>query len=152
MTTSAARHRPPSPADMRAAKGSAQALERYATHLQGARLQLAGSQDETILELPPSAVTILHQALLALAAGRRVALIQETPELTTTQAAEILNVSRPFFIGLLDKGAIPYRRVGRHRRILAVDVMAYKADTAREREAALAALVQDAQAEGDGYP
>jgi len=137
---------------MRAAKGSAQALERYATHLQGARLQLAGTQDETILELPPSAVTILHQALLALAAGRRVALIQETPELTTTQAAEILNVSRPFIIGLLDKGAIPYRRVGRHRRILADDVMAYKADTLREREAALAALVQDAQAEGDGYP
>jgi excisionase family DNA binding protein len=137
---------------MRAAKGSAQALERYATHLQGARLQLAGTQDETILELPPSAVTILHQALLALAAGRRVALIQETPELTTTQAAEILNVSRPFIIGLLNKGAIPYRRVGRHRRILADDVMAYKADTLREREAALAALVQDAQAEGDGYP
>jgi len=137
---------------MRAAKGSAQALERYATHLKGARLQLAGSQDEAILELPPSAVTILHQALLALAAGRRVALIQETPELTTTQAAEILNVSRPFIIGLLDKGAIPYRRVGRHRRILAGDVMAYKADTDREREAALAALVQDAQAEGDGYP
>jgi excisionase family DNA binding protein len=152
MTTYAARHRPPSPADMRAAKGSAQALERYATRLQGARLQLAENQDEAILELPPSAVTILHQALLALAAGRRVALIQETPELTTTQAAEILNVSRPFIIGLLEKGAIPYRRVGRHRRILAVDVMAYKADTVREREAALAALVQDAQAEGDGYP
>jgi len=113
---------------------------------------LAENQDEAILELPASAVAILHQALLALAAGRRVALIQETPELTTTQAAEILNVSRPFFIGLLEKGAIPYRRVGRHRRILAVDVMAYKADTAREREAALAALVQDAQAEGDGYP
>ena len=152
MTTYAARNRPPSPADMRAAKGSAQALERFATNLQGARLQLAGNQDEAILELPPSAVAILHQALLALAAGRRVALIQETPELTTTQAAEILNVSRPFVIGLLDKGAIPYRRVGRHRRILAVDVMAYKADTVREREAALAALVQDAQAEGDGYP
>ena len=152
MTTYAARHRPPSPADMRAAKGSAQALERFATHCQGARLQLAGYHDEAILELPPSAVTILHQALLALAAGRRVALIQESPELTTTQAAEILNVSRPFVIGLLDKGAIPYRRVGRHRRVLAVDVMAYKADTFREREAALTALVQDAQAEGDGYP
>jgi excisionase family DNA binding protein len=152
MTTYDTLHRPPSPADMRAAEGSAQALERFATHRQGARLQLAGYQDEAILELPPSAVTILHQALLALAAGRRVALIQETPELTTTQAAEILNVSRPFVIGLLDKGAIPHRRVGRHRRILAVDVMAYKAETMREREAALTALVQDAQAEGDGYP
>ena len=64
---------------------------------------------------------------------------------------EKLNVSRPFLIGLLEAGSIPYRRVGKHRRIRMEDAMAYKERTDREREAVLDELVADAQKNGMGY-
>ena len=81
----------------------------------------------------------------AMAAGRGLTLIPENAELTTVQAAELLNVSRPFLIGLLEAGAIPYRRVGRHRRIRMEDAMAYRERIDRDRETVLDKLVADAQ-------
>jgi len=78
-------------------------------------------------------------------------IIPEDTEISTTEAAEILNVSRPFLIKLLDKRAIPYRRVGKHRRLRKEDVMAYKAADDREREAILDELVREAQEQGDYY-
>jgi len=153
MTIRSTRSSPPDPAERRAAKGAAGALERYATNHRGANLRLVDDANEETLELPPAAIFVLHQVLLATAAGRRVTVVQESQELSSHQAAEVLNISRPFLIKLLDQGAIPYRRVGRHRRIRADDLAAYKAGIDREREAVLAALVKDAQEqEGDGYP
>jgi excisionase family DNA binding protein len=89
--------------------------------------------------------------LEAMAAGRGVTLILENAELTTVQAAELLNVSRPFLISLLESRALPYRKVGRHRRIRMEDVMAYKERIDREREAVLDELVAEAQKHGMGY-
>ena len=152
MTITRTRRSPPDPAERQAAKGSAQVLERYAASHSGARLRLVDDANEETLELPPAAILVLHQVLLATAAGRRVTLVHESQELSTHQAAEVLNVSRPFLIKLLDQGAIPYRRVGRHRRIRADDVAAYKAGIDHERESVLAALVKDAQEQGHGYP
>ena len=89
--------------------------------------------------------------LEAMAAGRGVTLMPENAELTTVQAAEVLNVSRPFLIKLLDEGAIPHRKVGKHRRIRMEDVMAYKAAIDREREVVLDQLVSEAQEQDMGY-
>jgi excisionase family DNA binding protein len=89
--------------------------------------------------------------LEAMAAGRGLTLIPENAELTTVQGADLLNVSRPFLIALLESRAIPFRMVGRHRRIRLEDVMAYKDDIDREREAILDQLVADAQEHGMGY-
>jgi excisionase family DNA binding protein len=89
--------------------------------------------------------------LEAMAAGRGVTIVPENAELTTVEAAAMLNISRPFLIQLLEKGVIPHRKVGKHRRIRVEDVMAYKERDDREREAVLDELVAEAQKSDMGY-
>lgn len=103
------------------------------------------------LELPAGAVALLMEILQAIAAGRGVTLIPENAELTSLQAAEVLNVSRPFLIKLLDDNVLPHRKVGKHRRIRLEDVMAYRSKIDRDREAVLDQLAREAQEMGMGY-
>ena len=108
-------------------------------------------EPEQLLELPAGAVTLLMEILEEMAAGRSVSLIPENAELTTVEAAEVLHVSRPYLIKLLTAGALPYRKVGKHRRIRLEDVMAFKSRIDRDREAVLDELAADAQANDMGY-
>lgn len=85
--------------------------------------------------LPDSVLHVLVAALKELAKGKHVSVVAAEAEMTTQQAADLLLVSRPYLIGLLDAGKIPYRKVGTKRRILAADVLAYKAkDRVRRRK------------------
>jgi excisionase family DNA binding protein len=133
------------------ARVSGQRLLRYAGRNRPLCLRVMDAGQEQSLELPAKAVDLLMEILEVMAAGRGVSLIPENAELTTVQAAEILNVSRPFLIKLLDAGALPHRKVGSHRRILMEDVMAYKNRIDREREAVLDELAADAQRNDMGY-
>jgi excisionase family DNA binding protein len=78
-------------------------------------------------------------------------LIPENAELTTVRAAEVLNVSRPFLIKLLEQGTISHRKVGKHCRVRMEDVMAYKNRIDRERENVLDQLAAEAQEQSMGY-
>jgi excisionase family DNA binding protein len=90
-------------------------------------------EPEQTIPIPLSALPVLAHVLAQLAHGNGVTLIPMHTELTTYEAARVLKVSRPFLIGLLDKGEIPHRRVGTHRRIRYDDLMAYKQDIERKR-------------------
>jgi excisionase family DNA binding protein len=114
-------------------------------------IRVVDADQEQPLELPAAAVALLTDILEAMAAGRKVSIVPEDAELTTVQAAAILNVSRPYLIKLLAEGAIPYRKVGKHRRILVDDVTAYKSRIDREREEVLDRLAAEAQANNMGY-
>lgn len=83
------------------------------------------SGDEEALTLPREAVNLLACVLTQVVEGRGVSVVPSYTELTTQQAADMLNVSRPYLIGLLESGTIPYRLVGRHRRVAVEDLMEY---------------------------
>ena len=84
---------------------------------------------------------MFSRILEAMAAGHGVTIIPQHAELTTMEAADILNVSRPYLIKLLKADKIPYRKVGTHRRILMEGLLAYKEKTDRESRAAMDELV-----------
>ena len=146
------RQLPPTAEDSALARVSAERLSRFVGRNQSLSLRVMEAGQEQPLDLPAGAVVLLMEILEAMAAGRGISVIPENAELTTVQAAAILNVSRPYFIKLLAEGALPYRKVGTHRRILMEDVMAFKDRINRRREAALDELAADAQRNDMGYP
>jgi excisionase family DNA binding protein len=100
---------------------------------------LGASKEET-LRIPAPAVKMLVRILEEMALGNAVTLTPIHAELTTQEAADMLNISRPSLIQLLDDGKIEYRKVGTHRRIRFEAVMSYKRAADAERRAALAEL------------
>jgi len=145
------RQRPPSEHEAVIARTSKQLLARYVREDQPLTVQVMDIDLEERIELPAGAVALLLEILGAMASGQGVILIPEDAELTTVQAADILHMSRPFLIKLLEKGQIPYHRVGKHRRIRMEDVMNYKRAIDQQREAVLDQLVADAQSQKMGY-
>ena len=92
----------------------------------------------TVVPLPGPIFELLASVVDLLSAGTGVSVVPVTSELTTTQVATLLNVSRPHVVSLLENGKIPFHRVGTHRRVLAVDAVAYRELQRRAAEKALA--------------
>jgi excisionase family DNA binding protein len=104
------------------------------------RFRVVDAGKEEILQLPAPAVKMLVRILEEMARGNAVTLIPVHAEVTTQEAADMLNISRPSLIQLLDEGKIEYRKVGTHRRIRFDALMAFKRQADAGRRAALAEL------------
>jgi excisionase family DNA binding protein len=112
-------------------------------------VEIDGAEQE--VTIPAIAFQLLVDILSEMAQGNAVTLMPTHAELTTQEAANLLNVSRPFLVKLIDSGKIACRKVGRHRRILLTDLMNYKQQTDRQRMQVLDELAAQAQALGMGY-
>ena len=148
----------PSPQEARLAQTSAQMLTiKIAADCPDAadrpdKVAIRLAQDERdVIELPFAAVRLLIDLLNEMSKGNAVSLIPMNAELTTQQAADLLNVSRGFLVKLLENREIPYRMVGTHRRVMFNDLKAYEERTKRARLKVLDQLTEESQALGIGY-
>jgi excisionase family DNA binding protein len=130
----------PSEAEATLAKETSRTLASRARTAKPLRLRMLDDPGKATVEIPASAVRMLIHILEEMARGNAVTLIPVHAELTTQEAADMLNISRPSLIQLLDEGKIAFRRVGTHRRIRFESLMAYKRRADADRRAALAEL------------
>ena len=108
-------------------------------------------EEEVDMPLPRDLMTVILEVLTDVAQGHSVSVGPEEEELTTSEAAELLNVSRPHLVKLLEEGEIPFRKVGTHRRVRREDVLEYKRRQRKEAEEAMQNLADQAQELGLGY-
>ncbi len=142
----------PSHKEATLAEKSGKILSEYIKKTKNPELQLISNkkEDKKII-VPFQALRLLVGILEEMSQGNAVSLIPIHVELTTQEAADLLNVSRPYFINLLKDGKIPFRKVGTKRRILAKDVLRFKTNIEKKRLKALEALTKQAQELKMGY-
>ncbi len=143
---------PPTTAVANLAQDSARSLLKIvaASGLQESVLLTIGKSAEKI-PVPTAALKLLADVLIEMGKGNAITLLPSHVELSTQEAADILNVSRPFLIEELERGEIPFRKVGTHRRVLLVDLLAYKHRMDEGRMKALDELTAQAQELDMGY-
>jgi len=125
-------------------------LARIASQRKRAPARLVGPDGREV-EIPGSAFAALRADVRDMAQGLTITLIPHDKELTTKEAADILGVSRPFLVKLLDRGEIPHHRVGTHRRVNVDDVLAYRELRAKRRREQLRKLTELSEQVEGGY-
>lgn len=110
-------------------------------HRDEPRCLLVGPGGES-LPVPETVFALLQRVIEVLARGEAISVVPVGKELTTQQAADILNVSRQYLVRLLDEGRIPHSMVGKHRRVRAADVISFKRERDRNRRKALDELTE----------
>lgn len=124
-------------------------LARYRTR-RHVRLRADGDETPTVT-VPRAAFDLFLEILGQMANGNAVTIVPVHAELTTQQAADLLNVSRPFLVSLLEKGELPFKKVGTHRRVRIADLTRYKRVQDERSREALDELTRQAQELGLGY-
>ncbi len=136
----------PTVAEAEIAKSSSRLLAACIGEGETARIKVIDSQGEIVV--PVSALRMLVEILGQMSQGNGVTLMPIHAELTTQEAADFLNVSRPFVVGLIDKGELPANRVGTHRRIKFKDLMEYRQRSIIQRKQILQDMTREAQETG----
>ncbi|AOE81121.1 DNA-binding protein [Pseudomonas lurida] len=135
-----------------AVQGQRELASLLSTKFETQRIDIFDKEDKPhTLVLPTSALRLLVDILGELAMGNAVKVVPVHAELTSQEAADLLNVSRPHLVKMLEEGAIPFTKTGRHRRIRFSDLMAFKQRRDEESQEAMEALANQAQELGMGY-
>jgi excisionase family DNA binding protein len=140
----------PTAQEIEQAKETSRTLSKYSNDQLNIKIFDSEGNAEDLV-LPGYALNLLLDILTQMSKGNAVSFLPINAELTTQQAANLLNVSRPYLVELLEKKQIPYRKVGTHRRLLAKDVIAYKEKEDESRLKALDELTTQAQELDMGY-
>lgn len=143
----------PTPEDSALAKASSQILTSHiGTDTSYCTMRIVSdSASGEVVTIPAGALHLLVEILTQMSQGNAVSIVPIKKELTTSEAADILNVSRPYLVDLLESGKIPFRKVGTRRRVLYQDLMAYKHRIDAQREQTLYQLAAQAQELNMGY-
>lgn len=141
----------PTEEDSALARESSRVLAALAHRGERLEVDVIENDNRERITLPGGAVRLLLDLLTEMAAGNAVTLMPLHAELTTQQAADLLNVSRPHLVKLLDAREVPHRKVGTHRRVLLRDLLAYKHRTDQARLEVLDELTKQAQELDMGY-
>ena len=121
-----------------------QQLKKLIANAEDNQLQFTTSKGDSI-SIPQSVIKVFRAVVNIMAQGKGVSLIPVADEVTTTQAAEILNISRPYLMQLIDRGEIPYYQVGTHKRIFLKDLLEYKQKRDARRKEGLQKLTEFSQ-------
>jgi excisionase family DNA binding protein len=139
----------PSEEEVELARESSRLLAAFVGQKKAARLKVIVGKEE--ITVPVAALRLLVDILAQMAEGNAVTIMPIHAELTTQQAADFLNVSRPYLVGLLERNEIPFRKVGAHRRVLFRDLVGYRDKNIASRRMALDELSKQAQELKMGY-
>ena len=135
-----------------AVEGQRTLATHLATHVETQHIQIFDEKNQAHqVELPTTALRLLGDILSEMADGNAVKVVPIHAELTTQEAADLLNMSRPHLVKLLENGALPFHKTGSHRRIRFADLMSFKTDRDRARERAMESLAKQAQELQLGY-
>ncbi|WP_199041205.1 helix-turn-helix domain-containing protein [Glycomyces salinus] len=118
-----------------------------AVEVEPCRARLVGPDGSTI-ELPDEVYQALRDVVETLSQGLAITIAPHNTMLTTQEAADLLNISRPTLVRLLEDGEVPFSKRGRHRRVLLRDVLAYQERSRRERRAGLGEMVAEGEEAG----
>ena len=140
------------PEDQEMARTAQQCIMRALDSSRATSIRLIANGDNgTALALPPAALRVIGQVLGLMSQGKPITFVPADHELSTVEAARLLNVSRPFVIKEIEAGRLPCRMVGSHRRITMTDLDAYRQKMRESQEAALDAMAKNADELGLKY-
>lgn len=145
----------PTRKDQEIARENLKALERitqkHTSKSKPVEVEIEINGEKTQLKIPVAALGYLNTIIEHMAKGEAISVIPSETEISTQQAAEMLNVSRPYIVKLLEEGKIPYHKVGTHRRIKLKDMQAYQRAYEKQQDEALDELAKQAQKLDMGY-
>ncbi|MBI4542959.1 MAG: excisionase family DNA-binding protein [Gemmatimonadetes bacterium] len=143
----------PTPEEAQQAKAALRQLAPLAAARRSGNIRVRheGAAAERSVTVPREAFELFLEILGQMADGNAVTIVPVHAELTTQQAADMLNVSRPYLVRLLEDRRLPFRRVGKHRRVLFADLVEFKKRDEERRRQVVQELAAEAQRHGLGY-